>query len=1595
MTTQRLFNRSRSSLNGTHRAAHRKTTAVESLEVRNLLSTVLGQVLDDLNGNGLRDPGEAGRVGMTIALKRLEATTGASTPVGTEVTDANGQYAFSDVTQGTYLVNEQISPSTLQTFPTAEHTPRSYLIEVGAGDVVVGGALSAPLAAPVDGWLAQLPAGTYSFPVSGDFMFRFGSGGVAPSRVFLTGMATVQTQVPVVSAGTGGESGTETSSTTTVSATMTSRVLRGTVSSDQHEQGYLGTVTMTLTSPSAGQFVSRKDSAALVDSNFDIHATLQIPNSFGVPTTLHTSVPINFLAREIARFPALGSSYQYRGTQPPIALVDAAGAEQGTLYFASLNPLAGLDFGNFSQATVQGRAYIDANTNGVFDAGDTPLVYQPIILQQVAEESGPSGEEGQGGSSGAGGPPDGKGEGPTTPITVYTDSNGLYAFPGLGPGGYTVRQPDAFPLSVLTPNTDGHAFTIDAMVSGSTGTYDFVNEFTAGQVNRGTAPGYPMASHVVLPNLHLGATEFANASSTGESYINDGVRFGSALVPGAAVPLTVTVVVPEGQVAYLSGWLDARGVKGFAVGDGGADHGDQIPLVGDAAHPYLSDLRLEAGVHTLALTMRVPSGLTLPGGELATYARFRLSTTTALGPDSAAEAIAPDGEVQDLPVTIYDPAKLGTVVGQTFEDVDGDGVCDPAEPALDGWIVELVNLDTGEVVATRISGPVDMTLGGASVTEHGIYAFDAVMPGRYEVRATPPTEPGQATVTAPGGDEGAVVYRFDIAPGEAIGTLPYATTKAAAGWLNTLPAGTDTLFTLGQFMILKGGGGGHASGETGGETGGSGDSSKPIRLAVVGTSQVFHDVIGPAGVIPAEITGLQLEGIAVQESDEGGPATVLGPVSVKLGIFRLTGTFGATSGEGGEESSEGDQAAFSLYLEFDLTALGYGKVVNTRPLNVAGTLAQVPMVGTAMSRQGGGSPIPLRDTATGAEPLRLVTGSLATMFGLDYGAAFLGSLSGNVFEDLNGDNTRQDGEGALAGSTIRVEPVVSEEGPSGEEGHGGGSGGSGSGGSGGETTTPVVYLTRTDAEGNWSITGLAPGEYKVTVIPPASYGISGGATFNRTVTIQSRSQISDIDFGNYPVNDPPVIVAPATYAGSEDAAIVFSTASGNAIAVGDPDAGDAAVRMTLTSAHGQVTLASLAGLVFSTGDGQGDSTMTFEGPMAAINAALDGLRYVPDLHYFGTATIDLAVDDLGNAGFDGAKTALTSIAIDLAAAADAPTLVVADATGPEGQAIALPISAAIAQPGGPELLTVVIRGLPAGASLSAGTPQGNGVWSLTPDQLAHLSMSAPQSGTYALEVVATAAEPSNDSTATTTRTLVVRVNNVDPVVVAPGDQAISVGQAVAIPLGAFRDVAGDGPWAVRVDWGDSTSAAFAQATSGAIAARPHAYVHSGRYTVTVTVTDKDGGQSQQRFAVVAAPAGVTQVIIGDGTAQRSRINSMTVVFNGLVDVQPGAFALKDLRGRSVNVRVATAQWGGQTVATLTFGRGFNVASLPNGRYVLTIDGGRILDRSTGQAVDASGQGIAGSHRTVAFHRLLGDLNGDGRLTRADRPIRRLPFGSRA
>jgi hypothetical protein len=134
---------------------------------------------------------------------------------------------------------------------------------------------------------------------------------------------------------------------------------------------------------------------------------------------------------------------------------------------------------------------------------------------------------------------------------------------------------------------------------------------------------------------------------------------------------------------------------------------------------------------------------------------------------------------------------------------------------------------------------------------------------------------------------------------------------------------------------------------------------------------------------------------------------------------------------------------------------------------------------------------------------------------------------------------------------------------------------------------------------------------------------------------------------------------------------------------------------------------------------------------------------------------------------------------------------------------------------------------------------------------------------------------------------------------------------------------------------------------------------------------------------LAAPATVASVLVNDGSAQRSLVNSLTVTFNGVVTLDPGAFELVRQGGAVIQLQVSQAVVDGHSVDTLTFdGPGIIGGSLADGHYTLTIHSALIHD-GFGQALDAAGTGEAGSDRVDTFFRLFGDADGDGHMDLAD------------
>jgi hypothetical protein len=134
---------------------------------------------------------------------------------------------------------------------------------------------------------------------------------------------------------------------------------------------------------------------------------------------------------------------------------------------------------------------------------------------------------------------------------------------------------------------------------------------------------------------------------------------------------------------------------------------------------------------------------------------------------------------------------------------------------------------------------------------------------------------------------------------------------------------------------------------------------------------------------------------------------------------------------------------------------------------------------------------------------------------------------------------------------------------------------------------------------------------------------------------------------------------------------------------------------------------------------------------------------------------------------EGVVSNAATVTITITPVADTPTLGVPPAVvGDEAAAIPLSMAAALADTDGSESLALTIGGVPASATLSAGTNLGGVVWALTPAQFAGLTITLPDNlpggAAFTLTVTATATEAGSGSTATATATTDVTVRNVAP-----------------------------------------------------------------------------------------------------------------------------------------------------------------------------------------------------------------------------------------
>jgi hypothetical protein len=290
-----------------------------------------------------------------------------------------------------------------------------------------------------------------------------------------------------------------------------------------------------------------------------------------------------------------------------------------------------------------------------------------------------------------------------------------------------------------------------------------------------------------------------------------------------------------------------------------------------------------------------------------------------------------------------------------------------------------------------------------------------------------------------------------------------------------------------------------------------------------------------------------------------------------------------------------------------------------------------------------------------------------------------------------------------------------------------------------------------------------------------------------------------------------------------------------------------------------------------------------------------------------------------------------------------------------------------------------VEGSPIAISGSASDPDGDPLtktWSVTPgagtDPGATCTVASPSSlatsvtcnddGTFNLALTVNDGHHSNVVSSTT-----ISVANANPVVdiTSPADMAaFGVGANVNLSASVSDPGSNDTIASCQIDWGDGTTTSGT--TGSGSCTGSHAYGSIGVFTVTVTVTDDDGGIGSDSISVVVSEAAAK--ITGGGFFNTGGRTSFGFVaspsgsgFKGQILVQgPGKKMFKGNTVQSLSVSGRTGTWSGTGKWNGQAGYTFSATATDNGRGNTDTFSVTIRDASNSVVFSASGTLRAGN-----------------------------------
>jgi protocatechuate 3,4-dioxygenase beta subunit len=711
----------------------------------------------------------------------------------------------------------------------------------------------------------------------------------------------------------------------------------------------------------------------------------------------------------------------------------------------------GLAFGNFKASSISGQVFQDVDGSGVLKGGDPALAGWQVQLID---------------------PSSGK-----VLSTSNSDSGGNYSFTNLGPGTFRLRevvQTGYVQTTALPPDqTSLSGANVKGVNFG-----DFQLNSVSGQVfNDLSASGSFQTGDPGLAGWTVNLTNVGTKASISTTTDQNGNFSFSGITAG-----TYSI-----QEALPTGWQQTTPAPAnFTAVSGGGDSGisfgnfQQITVSGtvfqdlngngieDGSDAGISSIQVQlvnaansnviAAINPDSNGNFVFSGLT-PGKYLVQEVLPSGWLQTTQNPS----AIVPVSG-QNVTGLTFGNFQTISISGQVFQDNNASGVETGNDPGLQGWSVQLLDATNGNVLNT------------ATTDSAGNYTFANLGPGTYQVLDVAQagflqTTANPANVTASSGTNITGLTFGEFHSGSISGQVFQDTNG------NGTLDGTETGLTGITVQFLTSSGTVLNSATT------DANGNFVFNGALFGNYSIN-------AVIPTGWTSTTPSSVNITVSGSGQGVT-----GISIGLLQ----YGSISGQvfqdnNGNAKLDGNETGLSG-ITVQLVNATSKAVITTQATDKSGnyTFSNLKPGSYVVTEA---LPAGWMQTTASLSSIAIVSGTNATAPGI--GIFKFGSISGQVFNDLQDSGTLSAGDTGVAGAQVQL---VNSSGK-------------------------LIATTTTNASGDYTFSGLTADTYRIALVQPANVTITTPAP--AAITISSNFNISGISFGEFQrgqvtgrvVNDP-------------------------------------------------------------------------------------------------------------------------------------------------------------------------------------------------------------------------------------------------------------------------------------------------------------------------------------------------------------------------------------------------------------------------------------------------------------------------------------------